>query len=332
MMCQQRSIKHIVGGLAALIAAVWVAGGRPASAACVANTNTGVTVDSFRSDVQPPIKGQHMQAQTFTVEGSGCYKLDQVTVSVRRFGNPGDLVVEIYNVVAGEPALPSLAAATVPQASVPTGSYTDIIVPFVSPPELSGGSQYALVVHTLNSSGNGTNFYQLGLAAGDPYAGGRYCRSGSGNNWACPNGPQDGMDVRMSLCLSPCCNSPCGVCTRTQGYWKTHPGSWPVSSLTLGSVAYTQAELLSILHLPVMGNGLISLAHQLIAAKLNIANGASAPPGVTAAIAAADTMIGGLGIPPVGSGYLHPSVTSALTGTLDIYNNGLYPGGPAHCE
>jgi hypothetical protein len=41
-----------------------------------------------------------------------------------------------------------------------------------------------------------------------------------------------------------------------------------------GNVAYNQEELLSILHQPVRGNGLVLLAHQEIAAKLNIANGA----------------------------------------------------------
>jgi hypothetical protein len=40
-------------------------------------------------------------------------------------------------------------------------------------------------------------------------------------------------------------------CTFTQGYWKTHPTAWPVLSLTLGTVSYTQAQLLAILGQPV---------------------------------------------------------------------------------
>src|SRR5262245_31688333 len=36
-------------------------------------------------------------------------------------------------------------------------------------------------------------------------------------------------------------------CTFTIGYWKTHPSAWPVSSLTLGTVNYTAAQLLQIL-------------------------------------------------------------------------------------
>src|SRR5258705_5036 len=59
-------------------------------------------------------------------------------------------------------------------------------------------------------------------------------------------------------------------CTYTQGYWKNHPNAWPVTSLTLGTVNYTKAQLIQILEEDVNGNGLISLAHQLIAALLNI--------------------------------------------------------------
>jgi hypothetical protein len=110
-------------------------------------------------------------------------------------------------------------------------------------------------------------------------------------------------------------------CIFSQGWWKNHPSSWPVASLTLGSVSYTQTELLSILNTPASGNGLISLAHQLIAAKLNIAGGASGAP-VASTIVSADAQIGALVVPPIGSGFLAPSSTTASTQTLDDYNNG----------
>lgn len=122
----------------------------------------------------------------------------------------------------------------------------------------------------------------------------------------------------------------CSVgCTLTQGFWKNHEEDWPVSSLTLGSASYTQAQLLTIFGTPVKGNGLISLAHQLIAAKLNIANGASAS-AISSTIAAADAMIGSLVVPPSGTGYLDPSVTSALSDALTNYNEGIT--GPGHCD
>jgi hypothetical protein len=122
-------------------------------------------------------------------------------------------------------------------------------------------------------------------------------------------------------------------CTYTWGYWKTHDGSkrnipnvWPVSSLTLGTRTYTKAELQSILGTPVAGNGLIDLAHQLIAAKLSIANGAGPAP---QAVADADALIGSKVIPPVGSGYIAPADASALVTLLDSFNSGLT--GPGHC-
>jgi len=117
-------------------------------------------------------------------------------------------------------------------------------------------------------------------------------------------------------------------CTYTVGYWKTHPEEWPVNGLVLGSVAYTNAELLSILMQPVEGNGLVSLAHQLIAAELNVAAGAD-PSAASAAMASAHALIGPLVVPPVGTDTLPPSTTSSLTQTLDDYNNGVI--GPGHC-
>jgi len=47
-----------------------------------------------------------------------------------------------------------------------------------------------------------------------------------------------------------------------------------LQSLTLGAVSCNGSQLLQILNGPAQGNGLLTLAHQLIAAKLNIANGA----------------------------------------------------------
>jgi hypothetical protein len=110
-------------------------------------------------------------------------------------------------------------------------------------------------------------------------------------------------------------------CSRSQGYWKNHPGQWPTTTLQLGNVTYDQQQLLDILHQPVRGNGLVLLAHQLIAAKLNIANGADASC-IHDTIAAADASIGDLVVPPVGNGYLAPRDVSALAETLDQYNEG----------
>jgi hypothetical protein len=97
----------------------------------------------------------------------------------------------------------------------------------------------------------------------------------------------------------------------------------------LGTTSYTQAELLNIFHTPVAGNGLISLSHQLIAAKLNFFNGADGSAALSA-IAGADALIGSKVVPPIGDGYLAPKFTSSLTGALDGYNQG--KSGPGHCK
>src|SRR5262245_50659322 len=77
-------------------------------------------------------------------------------------------------------------------------------------------------------------------------------------------------------------------CTLTQGYWKNHADAWPVDSLTIGGTTYTKDELLTILWTPTTGDASLILGHQLIAALLNAAAGASVPPEVQTALDDAD--------------------------------------------
>ena len=131
-----------------------------------------------------------------------------------------------------------------------------------------------------------------------------------------------------------------GGCTWPQDYWSnanplacvTNPGSalcidWPVTSLALGTVSYTVEQLVAILRTPGSSNGLIALAHQLIAAKLSIAAGADGS-AATATIAAADGLVGGLVVPPLGDGYLD-SGDAADAATLASFNEGAI--GPGAC-
>ena len=106
-------------------------------------------------------------------------------------------------------------------------------------------------------------------------------------------------------------------CVLGQGYWKNH-GQWPVNQLQLGNRTYNRQELQSILRQPPRGNSLVQLAHQEIAAKLNIANGADQSC-VAQILAAADASIGNLVIPPVGNGHL--PLTSHVH-MLSLYNEG----------
>jgi hypothetical protein len=122
--------------------------------------------------------------------------------------------------------------------------------------------------------------------------------------------------------------APGSNCTYTIGYWKNHASAWPVSSVMLGSVSYSKAQALQILGQSVGGNGLISLAQQLIAAKISIAQGAD-PSSLGTAIASADALIGSLVVPPIGNGFLDPATTTALTSQLEGFNSGRT--GPGHC-
>jgi hypothetical protein len=118
-------------------------------------------------------------------------------------------------------------------------------------------------------------------------------------------------------------------CSLTQGFWKNHPEDWPVESLTLGTVTYTKAECIRILQTPVRKNGLVALAHQLIAAKLNVLEGANSSC-ISTYIAQADALIGSRVIPPIGNGKLTTKQASFLNNILDDFNNGRLCA--AHCD
>jgi len=117
-------------------------------------------------------------------------------------------------------------------------------------------------------------------------------------------------------------------CPLGQGFWKVHGSAWRVTSLTLGSQTYTQAELLTLLKTPVgagrMADASLILADQLIAAKLNIANGSDPTP-VGSTITDADALLATF------KGKVPYQVTASSTGgqaivndasVLDSYNNG----------
>jgi hypothetical protein len=119
-------------------------------------------------------------------------------------------------------------------------------------------------------------------------------------------------------------------CPHPQGYWKTNPALWPVTSLVLGSQTYSKTELLNILKTRV-GSGpkadaSLILADQLTAAKLNIANGSDPAP-VSSTITHADSLLSAFG----GNKLPYKVKTSSAIAqmmvndgtTLGNYNNGL---------
>ncbi len=108
--------------------------------------------------------------------------------------------------------------------------------------------------------------------------------------------------------------------TGTIGYWKTHPEAWPVTSITIGDVTYSQEDAIYILKAAVKGDKTLSMAKQLIAAKLNVAAGNESSC-IDGAIAAADQWLidhGG-----VGSGQRQWDGGDLIHDDLDAYNNGL---------
>jgi hypothetical protein len=84
---------------------------------------------------------------------------------------------------------------------------------------------------------------------------------------------------------------PPSVCPLTLGYWKNHQSAWPKSVVfpyTIGGVSYTAANFETILSTPPKGGNAVQiLGMQLIAAILNVANGAPATP----LIAQANTLL-----------------------------------------
>jgi hypothetical protein len=117
----------------------------------------------------------------------------------------------------------------------------------------------------------------------------------------------------------------------TQGYWKNHNEfktkasqmiDWPAPmderALLCGK------GLLDILNTPARGDAWVILAHQYIAASLNVASGASATAISGTLSSARDVLLGGC------SGIANRQQAIDLSYLLDSYNNGLI--GPGHCD
>ncbi|MEO8608423.1 MAG: hypothetical protein ABI690_11095 [Chloroflexota bacterium] len=112
-------------------------------------------------------------------------------------------------------------------------------------------------------------------------------------------------------------------CPHGQGYWK-NTANWPLTELTIGSQSYNQAELLILFNTPVGGDASLNLAHQLIAATLNVASGGD-PVVASGVIAQANTLLAAY------TGKLPYNVDSSsadgqtmvnMGGVLDSYNGG----------
>ena len=107
----------------------------------------------------------------------------------------------------------------------------------------------------------------------------------------------------------------------TPGWWACNPCAWDICSMSVGGRCYSKSTLLCWLKKAACGDASISLYQQVVAAKLNVANGCCASAAVKDAIRKADAW---LCKNPVGSKVSANSAAwatiSAAYGTLDRFN------------
>lgn len=132
---------------------------------------------------------------------------------------------------------------------------------------------------------------------------------------------------------------PCAVgCTLTQGYWKTHSSYGPApyddnwAKIGEDTTFFKSGKTwYQVFWTAPAGNVYYNLAHQYMAARLNILNGASSTPAVDAALAQATTLFETYTPAQVAGLKGNAKLTwSILASLLDQYNNGYI--GPGHCS
>lgn len=132
---------------------------------------------------------------------------------------------------------------------------------------------------------------------------------------------------------------PCATgCTLTQGYWKTHSefgpapydDTWAMLPNGANTIFYSSGHTwYGVFWTPPAGNVYFNLAHQYMAAYMNVLNGASTTPEVDAAMANAETFFTTY-TPSSKFSKAQRTLAMQLASTLDKYNNGLI--GPGHCS
>lgn len=142
-------------------------------------------------------------------------------------------------------------------------------------------------------------------------------------------------DVGVVFTFTNTFTPPGPACTLTQGFWKNHGELWDQVSdgkpfLTTSTFYNSGVSYLTIMNTPPKGgNAYLQLAHQFIAASLNVNGGSSGVAAVDAALAGAAAYFAGA---PAGIPNPSGSTRTQLQGwatTLDGYNNGV--SGPGHC-
>jgi cysteine-rich repeat protein len=140
----------------------------------------------------------------------------------------------------------------------------------------------------------------------------------------------DGSDGvgQNQVCTSSCVlESTSEGCTLTQGYWKNHE-NWPSPHEQADTFFNSGKTWIDILKTPPKGgDAYLILAHQYIAYKLNMANGANLPANLATE---AESFLNTYNPGEVPKKSADRESMIGLAGTLDDYNNGLL--GPPHCD
>ncbi len=136
-------------------------------------------------------------------------------------------------------------------------------------------------------------------------------------------------DVVEQICGCP---PPPTQCARTQGYWSSKPNVvWPSGYARTGVPFFSSGmNWQQVLDSPPRGSGYLILAHQYIAAVLNVASGTVQPSGIKTTLAQAKAWFAG-GVTPASCPSGECATQKSWAAVLDSYNNGTYPGGPKHC-
>lgn len=167
--------------------------------------------------------------------------------------------------------------------------------------------------------------------------------TGRVGGWTVPGTPPSGTPPQGQLILFTNTEEVnTGGCSLTQGYWKTHsiygPASKPDAVWNLlpgglgpNTVFYSSGMTWITLFRtpPKGGNVYIQLAHQFMAARLNVLNGASTTTAVDAALLGATNFFSSGATPSTTLTNAQKTTLKGYASTLGSYNEGAI--GPGHC-
>lgn len=141
---------------------------------------------------------------------------------------------------------------------------------------------------------------------------------------------ETGQSAKATVTVTCNYGEPPSGCTRTQGYWKTHASAWPAGQAPSAVFFSSGQTWLQVLWTaPSEGNVYYILAHQYIAATLNILSGAASTQEVNEALEWATNFFNTYKPTDTLSKTVRNQATSYAS-LLDSYNNGTI--GPGHCS